>query len=169
METPPVPPSGSPQEPEIPPEQPASASTPPPETPTSPEPPPAEPAPEPASETPLLPPPPSPVERTWAMAGHLSALAGHFVPFGHIFGPLIIWLIKRDESEFVGDQAKEALNAQISFTIYAAVAAVLILVLIGFALLFVIWLADLILIIVAAVSANEGKYYRYPLILRLIK
>jgi len=103
------------------------------------------------------------------MAAHLSAFAGHFIPFGHIIGPLVVWLAKRDTSEFVEDQAREALNAQISFTIYAAVAAVFILILVGFALLFAIWLADLILIIVAAVSANDGNRYRYPFILRIVK
>ena len=102
------------------------------------------------------------------MAAHLSAFAGHFIPFGHIFGPLIVWLVKRDSSEFVGDQAKEALNAQISFTIYAAIAAVLILVVIGLPLLLLIWLADIILVIVAAVSSNDGRRYRYPWILRLV-
>ena len=112
---------------------------------------------------------PSQEERTWAMAAHLSAFAGHFIPFGHIFGPLIVWLVKRDSSAFVGDQAKEALNAQISVTIYAAVAAVLILIVIGLPILFVIWLVDIILIIIAGVTANDGKRYRYPLILRLVK
>jgi len=102
------------------------------------------------------------------MAAHLSAFAGHFIPFGHIFGPLVIWLSKRDSSEFVADQAKEALNAQISFTIYAAVAAVLILVAIGLPLLFLIWFFDIVLVIIAAVTANDGRRYRYPLILRLV-
>ncbi|MEI7958787.1 MAG: DUF4870 domain-containing protein [Verrucomicrobiota bacterium] len=120
-------------------------------------------------EPPLLTPPPSEHERTWAMAAHLSAFAGHFIPFGHIFGPLIIWLVKRDSSDFVGDQAKEALNAQISVTIYAAIAAVLILVVIGLPLLFLLWLVDIILVIVAAVTANDGRRYRYPLILRLVR
>lgn len=103
------------------------------------------------------------------MAAHLSALAGHFIPFGHIFGPLIVWLIKRDSSEFIDDQGKEALNAQISFTIYFAVCIALMIVVIGFVLFPLVWLADLIFIIIAAVSANEGKRYRYPLILRLVK
>ena len=113
-------------------------------------------------------PSPNQEERTWAMAAHLSAFAGHFIPFGHIFGPLVIWLVKRERSEFVADQAREALNAQISITIYAAVAAVLILVVIGLPLLFLLWLLDIIFIIIAAVSANDGRRYRYPLILRLV-
>lgn len=103
------------------------------------------------------------------MAAHLSAYAGHFFPFGHIIAPMVIWLIKRDSSAFVEDQAKEALNAQISVTIYAVVAAVLILIVIGLPLLFAIWLADVILVVVAAVNASDGKRYRYPLIMRLVK
>ena len=103
------------------------------------------------------------------MAAHLSAFAGHFVPFGHIIGPLVIWLLKRESSAFVEDQAKEALNAQISVTIYAAIAAVLILIVIGLPLLFLLWLADVILVIVASVTANDGRRYRYPFILRLVK
>lgn len=118
---------------------------------------------------PSLPSTPEKEERTWALAAHLSAYAGHLVPFGHILGPLIIWLIKRDSSDFVEDQAKEALNAQISVTIYAAVAFLLCFVLIGIPLLFALWLADVILIIVAAVNANDGTRYRYPLIFRLVK
>jgi len=120
-------------------------------------------------EPPLLPPGPANEERTWALAAHLSAFSGHFIPFGHIIGPLIIWLVKRDSSEFVADQAKESLNAQISVTIYMAFALLLVFVLIGFPMLFVLWLADVILVIVAAVSANDGKRYRYPFILRLVK
>lgn len=157
METPPVPPAGTP-----PPEEP-TAGTPPPEA----VPPPS--ASTPPPEAPLLPAPPSTEERTWAMAAHLSALAGHFIPFGHIFGPLIVWLIKRDAFEFVGDQAKEALNAQISFTIYFAISIALMPLLIGFVLFPLVWLADLIFIIVAAVSANDGTRYRYPMIMRLVK
>jgi len=130
------------------------------------------PPPESIPETPPPVPPtvsgPTQDERTWAMAAHLSAFVGHFIPFGHIFGPLVVWLIKRDSSEFVGDQAKEALNAQISFTVYAAIAGVLILVVIGLPLLFLIWLLDILLVIIAAVTANGGHRYRYPLILRLV-
>jgi uncharacterized Tic20 family protein len=118
---------------------------------------------------PSLPPAPDKEERTWALAAHLSAFAGHLIPFGHILGPLIIWLIKRDSSEFVEDQAREALNAQISVTIYGAIAVLLIFVLIGFPLLFALWLADIVLVIVAAVRANDGFRYRYPLIFRLVK
>ena len=103
------------------------------------------------------------------MAAHLSAFAGHIIPFGHVLGPLIIWLTKRDTLPFVADQAKEALNAQISVTLYGLVAIVLCFVLIGFPLLFAIYIGDIVLAIIAAIAANDGKRYRYPWILRLVQ
>ena len=107
-------------------------------------------------------------DRNWAVIAHLSAFAGHFFPLGNIIGPLVIWLIKRDGSAFVDDQAKEALNAQISYTLYGIVAAFLILILVGFVLLLALWIADIVLVILAAVAASKGKAFRYPLIIRLV-
>ena len=108
-------------------------------------------------------------DRTWGMLAHLSALSGFVVPFGNVLGPLIIWLVKRDESAFVDDQGREALNFQITITIASVVSIVLMLVLIGIALMAVVAVAWLVLSIVAGVKANEGKRYRYPFTLRLIK
>ena len=107
-------------------------------------------------------------ERTWAMFAHLSAFVGHFIPFGHILGPLVIWMIKKNEMPFVNDQAKEALNFQITMTIYFIVAGLLCLVVIGFVLLPLVWLFDIIFTIIAAVKANDGVAYRYPGSLRLV-
>lgn len=108
-------------------------------------------------------------ERTWGLIAHLSALAGFLVPFGHVIGPLVIWLIKKDESPFVDDQGKESINFQISMTLYAIVAAVLILVIIGIFLLIGIGILDIVLVIVAAVKANAGEKFRYPLTIRFIR
>src|SRR5687767_11747875 len=70
--------------------------------------------------------------RLWGMLCHLSALAGFVVPFfGCIIGPLVVWLIKKDEFPFVNDQGKESLNFQISMTIYCAIAFIMSFVLIG--------------------------------------
>jgi uncharacterized Tic20 family protein len=116
-------------------------------------------------------------ERTWGMLSHLAALVGYFViPLGNIIAPLIIWLMKKDESQFVADQAKEALNFQISLMIYAIVGTIvgliLMLVLVGFFLLFALWgalyIGGIVLTIVAAIRANEGQAYRYPLTIRLV-
>jgi uncharacterized protein len=108
-------------------------------------------------------------ERNWAMLSHLLALTGYFaVPFGNVIAPLIIYLMKKDESQFVADQARESLNFQISLLIYTLISGVLILILIGFLLLAAIWVAGVILTIVASVKAGNGEAYRYPLTIRLI-
>ncbi|MGG6237835.1 DUF4870 domain-containing protein [Nodosilinea sp. AN01ver1] len=111
----------------------------------------------------------NPESRMWAMLAHLSALSGFVIPFGNIVGPLIVWLVKRNEMAFVADQGKEALNFNISMTIYMLVSGVLIFVLIGIPLIIVLGIAWLVLTILAAIKANEGVAYRYPLILRLVK
>ena len=109
-------------------------------------------------------------ERTWGMLSHLLALSGYIgIPFGNILAPLIIWLVKKDESQFVADQAKESLNFQISQTIYAIISGILIVVLIGFVLLGVIWVAGIVFAIIGTVKANDGVHYRYPLTIRLVK
>ena len=107
-------------------------------------------------------------ERQWAMFAHLSALIGFILPFGNIIGPLVIWLIKRETMPFVDQQGMEALNFQITVTIAMVVSAILIIVVIGFVLMFIIGLAALILTIMAGIKANEGVAYRYPFTLRLI-
>ncbi len=107
-------------------------------------------------------------ERAWAMASHLSALAGYLIPLGHLLGPLIVWLIKRDRFPLANDQGKESLNFQISLTIYAAVSALLILVLIGFVLLIAVAVADIVFVILAGLKAYQGERYRYPLCIRLV-
>lgn len=109
-------------------------------------------------------------DRMWALVCHLAGFAGLTgIPFGNILGPLVVWLIKKDQSWFVNEQGKEAMNFQISLTIYAIVAAILIFVLIGIPLLFVLGIGWLVLMIMAAIKANEGVSYRYPLTLRFIK
>jgi hypothetical protein len=107
-------------------------------------------------------------ERNWAMAAHLLGLAGPIIAFGNIIGPLVIWLVKRDEWRFVADQAKESLNFQISMTIYIAAATVLAFLLIGLPFLVVLPVLNLVAVIVAAIRANEGKYYRYPACIRFV-
>lgn len=106
--------------------------------------------------------------RQWAMFSHLSALCGFLIPFGNLIGPLIIWQLKKDDP-FVDSQGKEAVNFQITVSIAGVIAAVLMVVLIGFLLLPAIAIATLVLVILAGVKANEGEDYRYPLTLRLIK
>lgn len=105
-------------------------------------------------------------EHMWAMLCHLTTFAGFFIPFGNVVGPLIIWLMKKEEFPLVEDQGKEVLNFQISMTIYFIAAAILILLLIGIPLLIGLALFDMIITIIAAVKANEGFKFRYPLSIR---
>ncbi len=111
-------------------------------------------------------------ERTWSMVAHLSAFIGHFIPFGHIIGPLVIWILKKDQMPLVDDQGKEALNFQIAVTIYAAILIALCFTIVGIVLAiplgFVLWFFDIIVVIIAAVKANEGVRYRYPMSIRFI-
>lgn len=124
-----------------------------------------------ADPGPGVPPPgqPDQQQRQWAMIAHLSALIGFVIPFGNIIGPLVVWQMKKAEMPFVDDQGKEALNFQISVAIAALVCFVLFVILIGMLLLPLVGLAALVLTVIAAVKANDGESYRYPVTLRLIK
>ncbi|MDQ3622768.1 MAG: DUF4870 domain-containing protein [Verrucomicrobiota bacterium] len=109
-------------------------------------------------------------QRVWALAAHLSALAGLVIPvIGNIVPPLIIWAIKKDEMPFVADQAKEALNFQITVTIFVAICVVFFFLIVPIFVAIAAGIAALILTIIAAIKANEGVAYRYPLALRLVK
>jgi uncharacterized Tic20 family protein len=108
--------------------------------------------------------------RTWCVLCHASALLGLFFHFlGHIFGPLIVWLVKRGEAAEIDAHGKESLNFQISMLIYDAVALILCFVLIGIPILLLLWVLNTIFVIVAAIKASDGELYRYPLTIRFIK
>jgi uncharacterized Tic20 family protein len=149
-------------------------------TPYEPVPPPQEPPPGPPEPPITATGNPSTEERQWAMFAHLSALIGGFITgvwmgWGCFIGPLIIWLIKKDSLPFVADQAKEALNFNITLAIVGLALLLLSIVTLGIGLLITIPAAVvvgvywLVCTIVAAVKANEGVLYRYPWTLRLIK
>jgi hypothetical protein len=110
--------------------------------------------------------------RMWAMFCHLAGLAA-FLPvapvLGGIIAPLIIWQIKKDDFTFVDEQGKEAVNFQISIVIYALVAGLLCFLCIGAFLLPAVYIFDLVFLLIAAVKANDGVHYRYPLTIRFIK
>jgi hypothetical protein len=112
---------------------------------------------------------PTQYERFWGMIAHLAALTGCIVPFGNILGPLLVWLLKRDQSAFVAAHAKEALNFNITLAIGALVCLLLLQFSIGIlmaALLAIFWL---VMTIIAALKANEGLAYRYPFTVRPVK
>ena len=109
-------------------------------------------------------------ERTWAMFAHLSSFLGYTcIPLANIIAPLIIWQVKKDDMPFASDQGKECLNFQISMLIYVIISAILIIILIGVAFLVILYVMNIILTIIAAIKANEGVTYRYPLTMRFIK
>jgi uncharacterized Tic20 family protein len=106
----------------------------------------------------------------WGMFAHLSALLMLLgVPFGHILGPFVVWLVKRREIPFVDEQGKESMNFQISMTIYGLIAALLILVVIGIPILILLAVMDMVYVIIASVRTSNGEHYRYPFNLRLVK
>jgi uncharacterized Tic20 family protein len=108
--------------------------------------------------------------RMWAMFCHLAGLAGYIMPVvGNIIGPLILWQLKKDEYGFVDEQGKEAVNFQISMSLYALISIPLFFVCVGPFLLAAVGIVDLVLLIIAAVKANNGEHYRYPLTIRFIK
>jgi uncharacterized Tic20 family protein len=137
------------------------------------------------NETTTAPPPatstPSDEEKKWALFAHLSILVGGLVTFGwaasfgSFIGPLIIWLIQKDKMPFVADQAKEALNFGITLTLACFVLLMLTIFSLGLGALITIpafmaiGIAALVLVIIAAIKANEGVAYRYPVALRLVK
>jgi len=108
-------------------------------------------------------------ERTWGMLCHLIAFSGYLIPFGSVLGPLVIWMIKKDEMPFVDDQGKEALNFQLTMLIAVIVSAIFMLVFIGFLMLGVLIIYQIVVIIMASIKANDGVKYRYPYTIRFIK
>lgn len=110
-----------------------------------------------------------PEARQWGMFAHLAALVGFVIPFGNLIGPLIVWQVKKEEMPFVDDQGKESLNFQITVSLAVLACIVLMVVLIGALLLPLVGLAALVFTVIAAIKANQGEAYRYPITLRLIK
>jgi len=120
-------------------------------------------------------------ERIWAMFCHLSsfiALLGFFsgvgignigIPFANILGPLVIWLIKKNESSVIDEHGKESLNFQISVTIYSLLAGLLCFIFIGIPILFAIMIAWFVLVIIASIKASNGELYKYPITIHFIQ
>ncbi len=103
-------------------------------------------------------------ERAYATCNHLVMFSG--IP---VLPQLIMWLIRRDDSPFLDDHGKEALNFQISAILLAAISGILVVVGIGILMLLVLGPFIFITTIVAAVRASQGRYFRYPMTIRLIQ
>lgn len=110
-------------------------------------------------------------EKQWVLLSHLSAFGGFIFPLGNILGPLLIWLLKKEKSSAVEAHAREALNFQISISIsiYILISSVLIIVGIGLVLVPILVVVQVVLIILAALAADRGEFYTYPITIRFIK
>ncbi len=102
-------------------------------------------------------------ERTMAILSHILNLVAPLI------APLVIYLIKKDESAYVAEHAKESLNFQITMAICFMISTILTIVIIGAFLLVILGFLSLVLVIIATVKANDNKMYRYPINFRFIK
>lgn len=106
--------------------------------------------------------------RNVAVLCHLISFVGYLLPLGGILGPLVVWLIKKDEHPYIDQQGKEALNFQVSILLYTLAALALTLLVVGLILLPAIIIFDVVMVIVAAIRSNKGEDFRYPLSIRLV-
>ena len=108
--------------------------------------------------------------RKWAMLCHLAALVGLLGNgIGFLVAPLVVWLVKKEDDPLIDEQGKEAVNFQITMLIAAFVSAFLIVIVVGIILLIGVGILMTVLPIIAAIKANDGEHYRYPLSIRIIK
>ena len=106
----------------------------------------------------------------WAMISHIVALSGLLGNgIGFVLGPLLVWLLKREDHPFINEQGREAVNFQLSMLLYIVIGVLLILVVIGIPILIVLGILAVVFPIIAAVKANNGEHYRYPLTIRFLK
>lgn len=124
---------------------------------------------EPLTNRPLI--EPTKDEKMWAMLAHLSGMIAGALGGMTFLGPLIIWLVKKNESSFVDYHGKEALNFQISITVLLVLSIIVTIATCGiaFPLPLALGIFALVVTIMAAIKANNGEYYQYPLTIRFIK
>ncbi len=118
---------------------------------------------------PAAPATPSGDATTFGMLCHLLALTGYIIPFGNIIGPLVVWMMKKNDSEFIDACGRDSINFQISILIYMIVAGILVLVVIGIPLLIALGIFNLVCVIIASIKAADGVRYSYPLTLRFLR
>ena len=121
-------------------------------------------------QPPVLPSTEVKADHTIGMLCHLLSLTLLLgVPLGNILVPLTVWLIKRDEDQFVDLCGKESLNFQISMTLYMMIAGFLILLFVGLFMIPILMILNIVYTIIAAIKASQGTSYTYPLTIRFIK
>lgn len=113
---------------------------------------------------------------TWAMLCHLGGLTGYIGNgIGSVLVPVILWAIKKDESQLIDEHGKEAINFNISVFLYAVALVAFAIMTLGLGMLIAgpllgaLAVFHVVLTIMAAIKANNGEFYRYPLTIRLIK
>ena len=107
-------------------------------------------------------------ERQWSLICHLSGLSGYVIPFGNIIAPMVIRSLKRGQYPMVERHAKEVINFQITFTIWIVIAALFVYFNIGIWFLVILIAVHISLMIYAAIKAEDGIYFRYPLTVRFL-
>ncbi len=105
--------------------------------------------------------------RNFAVLAHLSTFVGYVIPFGNVFSPFLLMMLKPDD-RFVRAHAVECLNYNISLLVWALIATVLCVVLVGFPLLFLILIGSFIFPLIAASRAMAGNGHRYPMTFRFL-
>ena len=108
-------------------------------------------------------------ERNWSMLCHLSAFTGFLFPFGGIIGPLICWLTRKDESEWININGRNSLNFQLSILLYVVLASPLCFILVGIPIVIALCMLKVICVIIASVKALSGEVFRYPLAIPFIQ
>lgn len=107
--------------------------------------------------------------RTWAMLLHLSVFLGYVIPFGGLIAPILIWQLKKDQFPELDQHGKMVVSFIISMLVYSAFAFVLCLVFVGIPLALALMVIGVAYPIIGAIKANNGEFWKYPLILQLLK
>lgn len=108
-------------------------------------------------------------ERNWAMFCHLSAFAGYFFPFGGIIGPLVCWLSRKDESPWVDENGKSAMNFNLSILLYSILMIPLCFIIVGFVIIGFLLTLRIVCVIIASVQSSKGIRFKYPLAIPFIQ
>ena len=107
-------------------------------------------------------------EKNWALFTHLATFSGFIIPLGSILGPLVIWLMKKNDSSFVDQHGKAAVNFQISLLIWIIICIPLCFILIGFVLIGILAILHIVCAIINMVRASNGEPAGYPLSIKFV-
>ncbi|WP_411359165.1 DUF4870 domain-containing protein [Pseudidiomarina salilacus] len=112
---------------------------------------------------------PSEEDRNYAMLLHLSQLAGYLIPLAGLIVPLVMWLIKRDTNPYIDANGKVVFNWIISAFIYGVISVILMVILVGFAMVFALAICHVVFAIIGAIRAKDGIVQDYPLTIKFFK